>query len=354
MPVSEASSLQVENTCHGRVLHVTRQGTIYVGRSYAIYRSTDDGQTWELAARAPCPLARRPIQLSRMASRALRHEIKAFLELSNATYVATTRLGIFYGRPGDATLKPSLIHDGGGGLPMKPPMCLSAGPDDRVLCGEYWANKGRREVRVYASDDRGRSFDVAHVFEAGCIKHVHNLIYDKQADHYWVLVGDHGEEPGIGRLSADLRSFDWLVKGKQEYRAVCLFDGGDHLIYGTDSEMAPNAVIRMDKATGRTERLAELSGSCIHACQFGNVRALTTSVEPSSVNSTRHATLWLSWDGEQWRQVYQAEKDRWHPTYFQFGSIVLPRGESSREVIPFSGTDTSESERTDRSNTALN
>jgi hypothetical protein len=216
-------------------------------------------------------------------------------------------------------------------------MSLTAGPDNRVLWGEYWANRERRPVRLYASEDHGESFDVVHTFPAGEIKHIHNLVYDPKHHLYWVLAGDHGKEPGFGRLSADLKSFDWLVKGKQDYRAVCVFDMGDYLIYGTDSEKEANGAIRLEKSTGKIERLTEFEGSCIYACKFGNFYALSTSVEPSAVNHSPYADLWLSLDGERWTRAYRAAKDKCNATYFQFGSIVLPRGESGRDTAMFSG-----------------
>ena len=47
--------------------------------------------------------------------------------------------------------------------------------------------------------------------------------------------------------------------------------------------------------------------------------------------------LWYSRDGQHWEKAFSAAKDRWNETYFQFGSLVLPRGHSGREVIAFSG-----------------
>jgi hypothetical protein len=156
-------------------------------------------------------------------------------------------------------------------------------------------------------------------------------------DHYWVLAGDHDDEPGIGILSADLRHFEWFRKGEQDYRAVEVFDFGDRLVYATDTEVAQNGLISLDKQSGRHERLRDFPGSCIYACRFGRWFAIATSVEPSPVNHTTDATLWLSPDAEKWWQIYSARKDSWSADYFQFGSIVLPVGRSGRETLLYSG-----------------
>jgi hypothetical protein len=216
-------------------------------------------------------------------------------------------------------------------------MRIGLGPGDVVAWGEYVAPRSLRPVRIFASRDRGRSFDVVHTFPPGEIVHVHNVVWDASAGHWWVLSGDHGPEPGIGRLSADFARFEWLVKGEQHFRAVSVFDCGDRLVYATDTERAPNGVISLDKRTGATERLCELEGSCLYACRAGDLFAVTTTVEPSTVNRSPWATLWLSRDGERWRCAWRARKDRWHPNYFQFGSLVLPTGESERETLWVSG-----------------
>jgi len=271
---------------------------------------------------------------SRLACRLIRHEIRALARLSDGTFVAANRQGLYHGRAGDEAFVPS--HAEAGDLPLMPPMRISLGPNDTVLFGEYGSGGGRA-VRLYASHDRGHSFQIVHTLEKGSVLHVHNLVYDARLDHYWVLAGDHDHEPGIGILSADLRDFEWFLKGKQVYRAVELFDLGDRLVYATDTEMEQNGLISLDKASGSHERLRDFPGSCIYACRFGGLYAIATSVEPSPVNHGLDATLWVSRNAEDWSEVYRARKDAWSADYFQFGSIVLPVGHSGRETLLFSG-----------------
>lgn len=328
--------LEIACTARGRAVYVQPDGTVYAGRNYVVYRSHDNGGTWTEVTAMPRGFIRRMAELSRMTCRLLRHEIRALAPLSDGTLVAANREGVFYAPPGDPVMMRSHIEDGG--LAVAPPMSLTVGPHDRVLWGEYTGgDRARREVRMYVSDDAGRTYAEFHRFEAGDIRHVHNLHYDKELDQYWVLVGDHAEEPGIGLLSSDLKDFVWVVKGKQIYRAVSVFDLGDRLVYGTDTEMEPNAVMSLDKKTGRVRRVFEINGSCIYACRFGDIYAISTTVEPSRVNRSRNATLWVSRDAEQWFKAFEAPKDRWHAAYFQYGSLVLPRGESDRETILVSG-----------------
>ena len=308
-------------------------GSLYAADRLEILRSRDDGTSWERVAALPRDPLRRAAEVSRLACRLLRHEVRALAVLRDGGVVAANRRGVFAGCAGDALLTPSLVE--GGEFPVLPPLCIGAGPGT-VLFGEYGSPRGR-PMRLFASRDGGRRFDAVHHFAPGEVLHVHNIVHDAAQGHYWVLTGDFDAQPGIGKLSSDLCRFEWFVRGEQRFRAVDVFDLGDRLVYATDTQLEANALVTLDKHTGKAERLREFEGSCIYACRFGSWYAITTTVEPSRVNPSRDATLWVSRDLEQWHCVLRARKDRWHADYFQFGSLVLPRGASDRDVVAVSG-----------------
>lgn len=327
--------LDVRQIRRGRAVHVRPDGTLYISHHLRIYRTADEGGTWDYVAALPCAFTRKFAECSRLACRLLRHEVRSIATLSDGRCVACNRKWVYHCPPGAKTMQPSEIPIGD--VPLMPPMCMTVGADDRIVWGEYGNYKDRRPVRVYVSTDGGRSFEVAHVFEPDVIRHVHNLAWDDSLRGYWLLAGDVGHHPGIGFFSEDLTDFEWVVKGQQEHRAVCVFDLKDRLVYGTDTHVEPNAVMCLDKKTGRVERVFEIDGSCIYACRFGNTYAISTTVEPSPVNRSENAALWVSGDADRWVRAYEAPKDRWSARYFQFGSLVLPRGESDGDAIVFSG-----------------
>lgn len=314
---------------------IGRQGCSFVGNGPRICRCDVRSTERRLLATVPSSWRRYPAQASRLAARLFRQEVRALNFLSDGTVLAANREWVFYGDPDGGQMQRS--HVDVSKKFLAPPMSITVGPNDRILWGEYDSRAKRRIVRLFVSNDGGKNYDVARVFETGEILHIHNLVFDPALNKYWLLAGDHWDEPGIGLLDADLKGFEWVVKGKQSYRAVEVFDFGDRLVYGMDSEREPNAVMTLDKATGRVERGAEIDGSCIYACRFGGLYVLSTTVEPSKVNHSRFASIWVSRDGDRWTRVLQAEKDRWDARYFQYGSLVLPRGRSDEEQIIFSG-----------------
>ncbi len=320
----------------GRAVAVMKDGTIYSGRGYRLYRSTDDGTSWQFTTTMPTTLLRSVASVLRLGARLLRQEVRALGVLSDGSLVAANREWVYFGRPNERMMSRAQVDEGAQRL--FPPMCMSVGPADRVLWGEYDSRTAHgKPVRLYVSDDRGRSYQVARVFEGESILHVHNLLFDTALGKYWLLAGDHNHEPGIGLLSEDLKHFDWVVKGQQIHRAVEVFDFGDRLIYGMDTEKEANWIVSLEKASGRIEKIQAIEGSCIYATRFGKHYTLTTTVEPSAINHSRKATMWTSTDGASWTKVLEAEKDVWNPKYFQYGSLVLPRGASDRDTIVFSG-----------------
>lgn len=335
-PITEQTRLSLRSVGVGRVLLVQPDGTLFAGKGLQILRGRVGSHVWGPMTRLPSPLLRGIVGRVRLGARLLRMEVRAMGVLSTGAVVASNRQWVYYARPSERKMRRASVEEGSQRL--FPPMMITVGPGDRVLWGEYDSHTAHgKPVRLYVSDDAGKTYSIARVFEGGSILHVHNLIFDPTIRKYWLLAGDHNHEPGIGILSEDLKDFDWLVKGKQEHRAVDIFDFGDRLVYGMDSEKEANAVISLDKKSGRIERHTEIDGSCIYSCKFGGLHVLSTTVEPSAVNKGRHAGLWVSRDGDRWTRVYQAEKDRWDPRYFQYGSIVLPRGATRAETIVFSG-----------------
>jgi len=332
----ETVELEILREVAGRVVLAEDDGTVHICRNYQIFRSVDDGQTWTEVSSLPRGPVRRMAEFSRLACRLLRHEVRALARHPDGTYVAASRQGVFFGRSGDRVFAPSALDSGDPRL--YPPMRITVGPDGTILWGEYLGIiQPDRPIRLLASRDSGRSFQVIHTFEPGTTGHVHNIVYDDSAGHYWVLVGDHGMQSGIAKLSLDLRHLEWFVRGDQQFRAVEIFGFGNHLLYGIDSEVERCGIVRLDKTTREPERIRDLDGSCIYGCRFGGVLAITTSVEPSEVIGTQWTQLWLSRDGINWKRAFRRKKDMWHSGYFQFGSIVLPSGATSRETIFFSG-----------------
>ncbi|MGD0832487.1 MAG: hypothetical protein ABR907_16255 [Terracidiphilus sp.] len=307
----------------GRALFIDNNDKLYVSRGYSIFRSEDAGRTWALDCRIPAqgwkPLASR----FELGARLLRYNIEAMQVLPDGTRVAVARDGIY--RAGARELEMSRSWRVTRG---SRPINLSV-DGNRVLFGEY-GGLDMVGVRVYCSDDSALHFEPVYEFPIGDIHHLHNIVVDRYANHYWLLAGDHGRTPGIGTLSKDFKHLEWVERGNQMVRAVSVLVRPDCLIYGSDSELEVNYIIRLDKKTGQYERLMPTDGTSLYAAQFGEIGIISTCVEPSKVNKGKHASLYGSMDDVNWSQLMSFRKDHWNCIAFQFGLIVLPNVEGGK------------------------
>jgi hypothetical protein len=328
--MDSAITLSETASCRGRALFVRADGRIYVSRRYAIYRSDDRGGTFTLDCAVPTPAWRGIAAAPRAVARLLRQDVYALVVLGDGARLAIARHGIYRAEPGSTAM--TRVYEVWRG---SRPLNLAVGGGGRIVFGEYGDNPERREVHVYASDD-GRRFEVAHTFEPGDVRHVHNLIWDEDLAKYWIFVGDYGREPGIGLMDADLSHLVWVARGSQQARAVSAIVEPDALVFGTDTETERNGIVRLDKVTGEATRLRDIPGTSLYATRFGGLRMISTCVEPSVVNPDRNAALFASVDGESWSEVAAFRKDALPFRYFQFGTIVLPYAGPAAPVI-FSG-----------------
>jgi hypothetical protein len=215
------------------------------------------------------------------------------------------------------------------------PKGIVSGESGRVYVGEYALNPKRKLIRIWGADGKLERWENVFVFDAGSVRHIHNLVWDQYRKGIWILTGDLDGECGLFFTRDGFRTVDEVARGGQEYRACDVFCAPDALYYGTDSELLDNWLVRFEPETGKTSKLQALPGSTLYMNKMAGRYFLSTAVEPSKVNKYRFATLWQSIDLSTWTQVIEFEKDFWPGEYFGFGRIVLPRVEGDCPYVVF-------------------
>ena len=212
------------------------------------------------------------------------------------------------------------------------PLHIMSTPDGQALWGEYFGNPQRSEVHIYQSRDQGLTWDVAHTFPSGSIRHVHNIIYDRWDDCVWIFTGDYGNECKIIRASRDLTLLDEVVAGNQQVRAVAAVVAAEGIYFASDTPLERNFIHCLSRR-GKIHTLAPISSSSIYGCSNRNGMFFSTMVEPSKVNPTNQVTLTGSHDGADWQKIESWHKDRWPMRLFQYGNAFLPDGDNSTEYL---------------------
>jgi hypothetical protein len=211
------------------------------------------------------------------------------------------------------------------------PLNIAAAPDGRVFWGEYFDNPGRDAVHVYGSNDRGASWKVVYSFEKKAIRHVHNIVYDRWGDCFWVLTGDLGGECRVLRASLDWSRVESVISGNQQARAVAAVPKRDGLYFASDTPLEQNYIYKLDRQQNLA-RLAQIHSSVLCGCSVGNTVFFTTMIEPSAVNLDREVSVYGGVGGA-WERLQSWKKDLWPESLFQYGTAFLAMGNNETDVL---------------------
>jgi hypothetical protein len=304
---------------------------LYASRGYNLLRAkiTGDQESigWQPVGRYRPEVWRNLSSSIRLTSRLFRDGFHALAVLPSGHIVGAVPGAIIKLAPGETEFRVSHKVQRG-----TRPLHITATPDGSVFWGEYFDNPQRDEVHVFGSTDQGATWNIAHTFPKGAVRHVHNIVYDSWENCVWVLTGDNGNECQILRVSCDFKNVDVVLSGNQQARAVSLVPAADGLYFSSDTPLERNHIYRLDRR-GSVSTLADLSSSSIYGCGVGNAIFFSTMVEPSNVNPDRTVNLYGALDGVQWRQQLSWPKDRWPMGLFQYGNAFLPDGKNTTNQL---------------------
>lgn len=307
-----------ETIKHIKILRVDEDGLV-AAKGYSLYYRKNGNAKWERYARikdginswlAVFPLSRR----------LTRAEITKCYRLEDGSELCIARKGIFRREANVRELK-KVFNVVRGSRPMN--ICENI--DGTLYFGEYFANMEKKAVHVYKSTDFGKTWEVCYTFDDGNINHVHGIFLDPYTRKMWFATGDRENECIIGYTDDGFQTVTEVFRGGQDYRTCVLFFYKDFIVFGTDSQYQQNILKYFNRQTLEIKEIRRVQGPVIKGAQFGDVAMISTDVEPSEVNKTKNAYVWITRDGLHWEELCHAEKDWLNPTWFQFGVFDLPQ-----------------------------
>ncbi len=306
---------------------------LYASRNYELYRAQakPHGEVvqWEFVAQFAPAMWRKLSFHSRLLYRLARNGFHALAILPSGKMIAAVPGAII-----TAATDNTGFHITHRILRGTRPLHITATPDGKVYWGEYFNNLEREEVFIYGSNDGGETWDVAYVFPAGSVRHIHNIVHDSYENCLWILTGDEGAECQILRASYDLRSVDRALSGGQQTRAAAAVPAREGLYFSSDTPHERNHIYCLER-NGIARQLAEISSSSISGCRVGNSTFFATMVEPSAVNPDHKVRVYGTRDGADWDCLWEWKKDIW-PPIFQYGNAFFPDGKNESGVLALS------------------
>lgn len=178
---------------------------------------------------------------------------------------------------------------------------------NEIVFGEYFTNNNRlKPVKIYSISDKN-GIEIIHEFKPGEIRHIHNCIYDKEKMCWWILSGDTNNESNIYKLENGI--VKKIIGGSQKYRAVEIIPENNTLIIATDTPLEKNSINTIKLHDLTFSKTHDIQGSAFHAKKISDYYFVTTVTEPSSINNVNSAALYCSFDGEEWKKLFEIDKD---------------------------------------------
>ena len=328
---------------HGRLIDVARfprlralawsGDQLYASRGYQLMRAMLQNPSadlaWQAVAEFHPEFLRRFSVINSLTARLFRDGFHALAVLPSGGFVGAVPGAIVTLRPGDTGFRCTFSI-----LRGTRPLHITATPTGAIYWGEYFDNRVRDEVHIYASADAGATWSVAYTFPKGAIRHVHNIVHDPWGDCLWVLTGDYGDECRVLRANYDFSRVEAVLQGQQQARAVAAIPTEDGLYFSTDTPLEHNYVYRLDRRDS-LQQIAPISSSSIYGCRVGDRVFFSTMVEPSEVNRDRQVRIYGGFgaNAHDWHMLRAWQKDRWPLSLFQYGNAFLPDGVNTTSYL---------------------
>jgi len=308
-----------------------------------------DGSLWATAGRAiltrreaafrevaafPFVAPRDLFGISRPTARAFRAD-KCNLFVNSSGNLVAVRAGTVYtlGRP---TLSP-LFHISGD-CALHGSICEDL--EGWTYIGEYFMNPARESVRVWRLSPDLASWEIAHEFPPGSIRHVHGLYRDPfEPSALWMTTGDSQGECHLYYTDNRFRSLERIGDGSQAWRAVRLFFTASHIAWLMDSQDEQNYACRISRQGGELEIGQPIEATAWYGSQTTDGLCIAfTTVEAGAGIHRMESVVLVSADAFHWQEVHTFRKDAWRPMkVFKNGILICPSGPMTSQEFYLSG-----------------
>lgn len=250
--------------------------TLYLARGGRLFLTHDLGRTLQ----HDCTLQLHSPRLrlagaTRLGRRLTRASVTRLTILPDLTKLIVYRKGI-YRASAAAQIAVRVRHITRGTRPVS----LASAPSGFACFGEYFSNREHDEVHVYGSSDSGRSWAPVYTFAAGDIWHIHAIVHDPWSRCFWIATGDFEGECRLLHATETFADVTEVLRGDQDVRFYRLLPTPTAVVTATDAPCSQNAVVVVDKETGRPRRVQNIDNSCFGVCLAGGHCFFGTAAEP--------------------------------------------------------------------------
>ena len=303
----------------GYTIEWAEEGNFYLSLRNALFHSETLKAPFRKIAVIDAPFWKQAASISRLAQRLLRFQV------TNVIPLGKDRLFVTFDKSVGIVRHGKFVQLKGLSRPCRV-LRAACARDEKgdIFFGEYLANDERGEMRIYKYSNAEERLETAYVFPPNSIKHIHGIYFDRFSKALFCLTGDDEKECRILRSFDEFQTFETIGHGDETWRAVSILFDENSYFYGMDAEFRTNHIYRVDRQTLERKSLGEVGGTVFYSKQLKGSLFFTTTAENAPSQIENVAALWTIDENENCRKLVSFEKDSWHPTLFQFGTIHFP------------------------------
>lgn len=205
--------------------------------------------------------------------------------------------------------------------------------DGLIYFGEYSSNKNRDIMRVYQYKPGSKCVEVAHVFKAGSIRHIHGIYYDKYSKSLWCVTGDDNHECSFIQTFDGFKTIKQIGHGDETWRAVSLIFTKDYIYYAMDAEFRQNKIYRLSRKNLTRTSLGNIDGPVYYSIMKDEKCYFQVTAELCPSQTDKHASIWEV-DNDGIKKIWTKKKDI-YPQLLMPGTVNFPIGEGSPNEFYF-------------------
>ena len=299
---------------------------LWASRGYSLFRSSDGGESWRKESDLPIPLWRRLADSWPWLRRLTRGGVLGIWPVEDGGRICIVPKRILRAE------KDSLVYRKVFSIPRGfRPLNLCSEPGGGLYWGEYFLNPKRSSpVRIFGSQDGGKTWQVTFTFSPGSVCHIHRIVYDPYEGAFWVCTGDRDDEVAMWKTTDGFGRLTPVVGGKQIYRTTSLMALPRSLLYGTDDPRGENHILSLDRNSGAVKKIQAVPGPVLRGCRVGEYVVFATMAEKGN----HEVTVWAG-DERAFHRVAHFPARKMNQAWREiagYDTVILPEG---RGAWPF-------------------
>jgi hypothetical protein len=208
--------------------------------------------------------------------------------------------------------------------------------DSTVFFGEYFRNKGRTRVRIFVSNNFGKTWKTAYEFPPNKIRHIHALQKDPFSDKMWICTGDLDHEDFVGWSTDDYKTLHPLGQGNQMWRVCQLVFTKEAVYWGADTGVEElSGIYRWDRENNEIKKLTKVDGAIFFATSLAKgTTIMSTDREHMNNEEDDRTRLFIITKDDKVRKINCGTWNHHKPGFwFKFALLRFQRSQGGPSLV---------------------